>query len=402
MVVHAHYPLGEPRGEREARAAVEAGWDVHVICLQAEGEPSVETIDGIHITRLPIAHVRGVGRLRLVAEYAGFALLAAVSVVKVHRRLPINVTYIHAPPDFLIIAALIPRLMGSGVVLDIHDLSPHLYEARFGRGVFAHIAERALRLVELGACAVADRVVTVHAQYRDELILHGVRRGKIGLVMNAPDPAVLEQVRSAVHQPAPSQPFTVAYHGTITDWYGVDLIIEALARLDGRVRGLRGMILGEGDALASAESLARELGLEERIEFSRRYLPHVEALRRVASASCGVIPNRPSPLNRFALSSKLLEYVELGIPVVVARLETLAAHFGPDEVTFFEPGNAESLSDAIAWIAENSQEAREKAERARKRAEAYAWPESRVHLLEALSAAIRADEPAGCKSTMRD
>jgi glycosyltransferase involved in cell wall biosynthesis len=65
--------------------------------------------------------------------------------------------------------------------------------------------------------------------------------------------------------------------------------------------------------------------------------------------------------------------VALGIPVVVSRLETLAGHFGPDEVTFFEPGDAASLADAIRWVAANPEAAREKCERSRVRAREYAW-----------------------------
>jgi glycosyltransferase involved in cell wall biosynthesis len=98
-----------------------------------------------------------------------------------------------------------------------------------------------------------------------------------------------------------------------------------------------------------------------------------------------VIPNRPSRLNRFALSSKLFEYVSLGIPVVVSRLETLAAHFDADEVTFFESGDVEALAEAIAWVAEHPAEARAKAERAQLRAEAYSWSASRARLVETLS-----------------
>jgi glycosyltransferase involved in cell wall biosynthesis len=100
-----------------------------------------------------------------------------------------------------------------------------------------------------------------------------------------------------------------------------------------------------------------------------------------------VIPNRRSRLNRFALSSKLLDYVELGIPVVVARLETLAAHFSPEEVTFFEPDDPQALAEAIAWVADHPIEAREKAVLARRRAEEYSWSTSRARLLEALSCA---------------
>jgi len=387
MIVHSHYPVGEPRAEREALAAVEAGYAVDVICLRRPHESATETVQGVGVIRLPIQHIRGAGTLRSVSEYLGFAVRATSAALKIRRRTSIDVVYVHAPPDFLIVTALIPRLLGSGVVLDIHDLSPHMFDARFGNGRLATLAQRALRLVERGACAVADRVVTVHDPYRDELAAHGVPSDKIAVVMNAPVSDAADLARAAAQQQRTSSTFLLTYHGTVTHWYGVDLVVEAIASLQERIPGLRALILGEGDALDAAEKLARDLGVDARIDFSGAYVSHAEALSRVASASCGVIPNRRSRLNRFALSSKLLDYVELGIPVVVARLETLAAHFSPEEVTFFEPDDPEALAEGIAWVAEHPVEAREKAERARQRAEEYSWSTSRARLLEALSCA---------------
>jgi glycosyltransferase involved in cell wall biosynthesis len=204
--------------------------------------------------------------------------------------------------------------------------------------------------------------------------------------MNSPAPEAVARAQAAVNgSPIANSSFVVAYHGTVTHWYGVDLLVEALGSLKTRIPHLQATLLGEGDALSSVEELARRLGVEDRIEFSRAYVPHDVALARVAAADCGVIPNRRSLLNRFALSSKLLEYVMLGVPVVVSRLETLAAHFASDEVTFFEPDDAASLAEAIAWVAEHPDEAREKSKRARQRAEAYSWPASRDELLSALS-----------------
>jgi glycosyltransferase involved in cell wall biosynthesis len=203
--------------------------------------------------------------------------------------------------------------------------------------------------------------------------------------MNAPDGEAVHRARAAAVSRESTKEFVVSYHGTITHWYGVDLIVEAVARLEERVPEIRASILGQGDALAAAERLAQRLSVTDRIDFHETFVSHEEALRRVANASCGVIPNRRSQLNRFALSSKLLDYVLLGVPVVVARLETLAAHFSPDEVTFFEPDDAESLAHAIAWVAEHQKEAGEKAERARRRAEDYAWSVSRTRFLDALA-----------------
>ena len=70
---------------------------------------------------------------------------------------------------------------------------------------------------------------------------------------------------------------------------------------------------------------------------SGRYLPQAEVLAAVQSAHVGVIPNLSSRLNRFALSSKMFEYVALGVPVVSADLPTIREHFSDEEVLFFRP-----------------------------------------------------------------
>ena len=380
MLVHARYPIGEPRVQREAIAARSAGYDVDVLCLRSPGESPKETVEGIRVRRLPIRHARGAALGRILVEYLAFALLATLYLVlDILRRGRPAIVHIHAPPDFLAFAGLIPKLAGSRLILDIHDLSPHMYAARFA-GRSATVVNRALTLVERAACAIAGDVITVHEPYRRELARHGVAGDRITVVMNAVDEKLIERIVPAGGPPA-GAPFTVAYHGTLNHWYGVDLLLDALAT---GLPDARAVILGEGDALADLRERVARDRLDGRVEFSGRYLPIEQALARVARTSCGVIPNRPSTLNRFALSSKLFEYIELSIPVVVARLETLGEHFSDDDVTFFEPGDAESLAEAIRWVAANPAAARAKAAQARETARRYAWAENRARYLDLL------------------
>jgi glycosyltransferase involved in cell wall biosynthesis len=386
MVVHAHYPLGEPRVQREARAARDAGYEVCVLALRGEGERASELVDGVMVHRAPLRHRRGGGLIVILFEYLAFCLYAAWWLAWRCLREPFDIVHVHNPPDVLVFSALGPKLRGASLLLDVHDLSSHIFGARFG-GVIGRAATAALVWNERLAARFVDRVVTVHEPYRRELVHHGISASRIEIVMNAVDDAVLERT-ACEPSPlvAPAADFRLAYHGTLTHWYGVDLIVDALARLRAGGVDAAAVIVGDGDALPSLRARVEELGLSEHVLLSGCYLPIEQALAVVRTADCGVIPNRPSEINRFALSSKLFEYVALGIPVVVSELETLAAHFSSDEVTFFAPGYAASLTAALTWVKDHPAEARERAERAAVRAQQYAWPQSRAALLGAYDA----------------
>jgi glycosyltransferase involved in cell wall biosynthesis len=387
MLVHGPFPVGEPRVARQARAAVAAGYEVDVVCMRRAGEPQEESLDGIRIQRLPLEHERGVGLWAIVREYLGFTLLAAGRLTGLARRRRYRVVHVHNPPDFLLLAALPAKfLFGARLIFDVHDLAPDLFAERFGSGTRGRIANRALAGVERLALRLADEVITVHEPYERELRTRGAR--SVTIVMNSVDPDVLASTTEAVVQPG----FRVVYHGTVTPWYGVDLLLDAAGAVVSEIPKLAVEVYGEGDAVPGLRERAQELGLDGRVQFHDRWLPQTEVLSLVRSASVGVIPNRPTRLNRYALSSKLLEYVELGIPVAVAGLPTLREHFSDDEVVFFEPGDADALAAALVAIARDPAAARTRVEAARRRARAYAWDTNAaryVRLLDGLSGASR-------------
>jgi len=72
MVVHAHYPLGETRVEREAQALIDHGYEVDVICLGAPSEPVLATVDGVQIHRLSVRRHKGGSFMAQLFEYLAF------------------------------------------------------------------------------------------------------------------------------------------------------------------------------------------------------------------------------------------------------------------------------------------------------------------------------------------
>lgn len=368
MVVHGPVPP-DPRVERAIRVAVEAGWQVDVIATRQPGQSPQEIVEGATIRRLPVSHRWGGSGLQVLGEYLSFTFLATLSVAASAARQRYKAVHIHNPPDFLVIAAVGPRLLGAKVIFDIHDLAPDMFAMRFGDRRGAPLADRILRLVERVATAFADFVVTVHEPYRRELEARGVPEEKITVVMNTVDEP---------HQPASNtenrSDFRVVYHGTITPPYGVHLLVEAGASVAEAAPDVRIEIYGDGDRVEEIRSLVDRLSLADRVSLSDGFLPRAEVLGRIRSAAVGVIPNLPTPLNRFALSTKLFEYVALRIPVVAADLPTIRAHFSDSEVLFFRAGDASSLAAALLEIRREPEAAAARADAALLRYDEYRWP----------------------------
>jgi glycosyltransferase involved in cell wall biosynthesis len=304
----------------------------------------------------------------MLREYIGFTVLASYKAAARSRSTRYDVVQIHNPPDFLIVAALIPRARGARVIFDVHDLSSDMFLMRF-EGIMSRMLEWPLRMIERLAARIADAVITVHEPYKQELVARGVAPTKISVVMNTVDESLLPTTRAA-----PAQHFRVVYHGSVTPHYGVELVVTAVADVRRCVPDVELDVYGSGDALPGAQALVRDLGAEAYVHMTGQVMKQRDVLSAVQTANVGVIPNLPIRLNRYALSSKLFEYVVLGIPAVCADLETLRQHFADDEVLFFKAGDAGALADALRNVAEHPSQAAARAERARRRYETeYAW-----------------------------
>ena len=86
MIVHAYYPVGETRVEREGVALLNQGIEVDVICLRDFKESSFEIIDGIQIHRLPVRRHKGSGLIVQLLEYLSFFIMTFIYLTIQHLR----------------------------------------------------------------------------------------------------------------------------------------------------------------------------------------------------------------------------------------------------------------------------------------------------------------------------
>lgn len=367
MIVDNYYP--DIRVEREARALVRRGHTVEVICLRNEGDLARERIGSIVVRRVPVRRQRGMGLAAQAVEYVAFAAWAFALVSVLHLRRKFDVVQVHNVPDFLVLSALVPKLTGARVLLDLHDLMPEFFASRFG-GRMDGLPVRLVRWQERMSTAFADRVLTVTELWRGTLVERGLAPEKVDVVMNLPDDGLFRRRAPEVRR-APD-PITVLYHGTLTHRYGVDQLVRAVASIGDRLP-LRLIVHGRGELVPELEALVARLGISHRVTMSTELLPTAALPDLIAQADIGVVPNRNDVFTDGILPTKLMEYAALGIPAVVARSTATTAYFDDSMVRYVEPNDVSALAVAIEELARDPDRRLAMARSAQSFTDQYGW-----------------------------
>lgn len=346
MVVHAYYPLGETRVEREAQVLVQAGYQVDVICLRDDGERPVETIDGINIYRLPVQRSKRKGAAIQLLEYLSFFLLVFFKLSVLHWRQRYNVVQVHNLPDFLIFAGLIPKLTGAKLILDLHDLMPEFYASRFE----TDLTSRPVRLIiwqEQLSCRFADHVITVSEHWRQTLIQRGVAADKCSVVMNVADDRIFHWSADHAKPAGANGRFRLIYHGSIVYRYGLDLAILAIDQVKNDIPNIELVILGKGNYVDTLNQMVQELHLEQQVVIHNELRPTEELPEIINTADLGIVPYRNDTFTSGLLPTKLMEYAALGLPTVAARTTAIERYFNHTMVALFEPDDVNSLAQCL-------------------------------------------------------
>jgi glycosyltransferase involved in cell wall biosynthesis len=359
----------DARVRREAEALVERGDDVDVICLRGADTGRTRSLRGVRLYEVWVPRYRGSSALSYVAQYSVFFVLAAIGVSWLHLRRRYDVVQAHTMPDFIVFTAILAKLLGAKVLLDVHDLVPELYESKFGLSE----SDRAIRLlmwIERKSVAFADRAIAVHEPQLDALVSHGNPREKFSVLLNAPDPTFFAQ---RIGHASGNSSFKLVYHGTIAPRHGLETAVRAVSRVRDEIAPIQFLVLGVGDGVPRVEQLVRELELDEIVLVQKAMVPLEKLLPLISDADLGVVPIHDDGFTKYMLPVKLLEYVALGIPVVCSETETIRAHFDDTMLAFFPPGDEEALARRLVELYGDADAREELAERASVFLDVHSW-----------------------------
>lgn len=365
-----------------AEALVDRGHLVDVLCLADDRPSTGPKRASPRLHRLRMTRSRS-GSARSAIEYGVFFAWAMVMVGFLHFRHRFDLVYVHNMPNFLVFAAVVPRIGGAKVVLDIHDPVPELLTAIRAEAVPGWLL-RLARAEERASVVYADAIITVSEPMRQRLVASAGTSAPVAVVMNLPDPRVF---RPSEPSREPGGCDSLVYSGTVAQRQGVDLIIKAIARLAHEFPDLHLRLIGHGPATEEVLALVAQLGVGERVDFlGARPLHELPSVMQGACA--GISAHRDGTFGSLVFSTKVPEYLSLGLPVISAGTATMRHYFRDDELLFFEPGSAEDLARKIRDSLRDPGAALQRAVRGRQRLDELNWSTQRETLVRTVEALI--------------
>lgn len=344
MLAYSFYE-SDTRVMQYSTALAQRGDKVDVLTLRRPGAPSFEVMDGVNVYRIQSRTVNEKRPVKYLFRILRFLLCSAYILARRHLKEPYQLIHVHSVPDFLVFAALLPKLLGAPVILDIHDVLPELYESKF------HVSPQSfpfklLLFVERISTGFANHVIIANDIWKDRIVARSVPAGKCTAVCNYPDPRIFHPRPRKLS----NSNFIIIYPGTLNAHQGLDIAIRSFATISERIPNAEFHIYGEGPERSALNELSKSLGVEGRVRFHST-LPLCDIAQVMARADLAVEPKRgSSSFSNEAASTKIMQFMALGVPVIASRTRVHSYYFDDSVVRFFESENESDLAESILTL----------------------------------------------------
>ncbi|HLX68471.1 MAG TPA: glycosyltransferase [Verrucomicrobiae bacterium] len=342
MITHSIY-ASDNRVRRYAESLAGRGDVVDVFSLKRDAtQPDLEIINGVNVHR--VQQRAGKNEKNLSAFFfplLRFWIVSSSGLTRKHLRKRYHLVHVHNLPDFLVFAAWLPRISGTRIILDIHDVVPEFYASKF------HLAANSpgvkiLKLMEWASAAFAHHVIISNHLWYKKFILRSAPETKCSVYVNNVDQTMFYRRTDVVK----NGKVVVMFPGGLQWHQGLDLGIRALATVRKKVPQAEFHIYGDGNMKDELMALAKELDLTEHVRFFNP-LPTPQIAEVMATADLGIVPKRADSFGNEAYSTKIMEFMSLGVPVVVSNTKIDRYYFNDNVVRFFESGDHQALAEAM-------------------------------------------------------
>jgi glycosyltransferase involved in cell wall biosynthesis len=350
-------------------------------------------MNGVNVFRIQTRMVNERGPFSYLFRILRFLLASAFFIARRQFSQKYQILHVHSVPDFLVFAAIVPKLRGTPVILDIHDVLPEFYASKF------HVTPdsflfRCLVLVERVSIAFSNHTIVANHLWCERVAARCGTPQKCSPIRNYPASGLFNpNIRTRANGK-----FLITYPGTLNWHQGVDVAISAFAKIKDEMPDAEFHIYGEGPAKQSLIRLADSLGLGDRIVF-HGLLPTEQIVQVMADTDLAVEPKRAgSQFGNEALSMKIFEFMAVGVPVVVSRTRIHQYYYNDELVKYYDSDDESGLAANIILLRKDSRLRQRQVANALKYVEAHSWDIDKFQYLGIVDALV-AKEPVRQAST---
>ncbi|MGO8795978.1 MAG: glycosyltransferase [Candidatus Sulfotelmatobacter sp.] len=349
MVAYTSYE-SDNRVRRYAETLAKRGDQVDVVALSsAQFRAPVEELNGVTVHRVQHRDYNERSKLSYATRLLRFLWSSQRAVTRLHKENRFDLVHVHNMPDFLAFAAWYPKMCGKKLILDIHDLVPELFASKFDVKKTGGSVEL-LKTIERMSANFVDHVIVSNHLWLETFASRSAARDKCSVFVNHVDPEIF--YRHA--RTREDDKFIVLFPGSMQWHQGLDIAIEAFAEVKKKVPRAEFHLYcgGGGDKAAELKQLTERLGLNESVQF-RDSVPLDRIADLMANADLGVVPKRANSFGNEAYSTKIMEFMSQGVPVIASRTKIDAYYFDEKDVYFFSSGDVPALAKAMLEVIDN-------------------------------------------------
>jgi glycosyltransferase involved in cell wall biosynthesis len=367
MLAYSFYET-DSRIKQYANALVERGDAVDVIALRRPGQPAHSVLNGVNVFRIQTRTINERGPFTYLFRIIRFFLLSAGFIAWRYASQRYQLVHVHSVPDFLVFAAIIPKIFGTPVILDIHDLLPEFYASKFHVSLES-FSFRCLVLVERLSIAFANHVIVANHLWCERVAGRCGHPEKCSPIRNYPPLGLFNpQIRRRN-----GEKFLITYPGSLNWHQGVDVAIAAFAKIKDEMPDAEFHIYGEGPAKESLIHLADSLGLNNRVMF-HGLLPTEQIVQVMADTDLAIEPKRAgSQFGNEALSMKIFEFMAVGVPLVVSRTRIHQYYYTDALVKYYDDDDEAALAANVILLRNNPDLRQRQVANALKYVAAHSW-----------------------------
>lgn len=340
MLAYTFYE-SDNRVRRYAETLARQGFQVDAVVLGKVGQPRYGDLGGVRIFRIQERVRDETGKLSYLYKLVKFFVSSALFISRQHLQRRYDLIHVHSVPDFEVFATFVAKMTGAKIILDIHDIVPELYASKFNISRESSTF-KALVLIEKASIAFSDHVIIANHIWEKTIRSRSVEKMKCTTMLNYPDPSIFHKRLKA----RKDDKFIVIYPGTMNWHQGLDIGVRAFAQIKDDTPEAEFHIYGDGPMRPAIQQLIAALNLQDRV-FLKGTLTLDQIAIAMADADIGIVPKRNDSFGGDAFSTKILEFMALGVPVIVAATRIDRHYFNDSIVRFFEPENAQDLALTI-------------------------------------------------------